>query len=190
MADMKYEPADIEIYIRDKGLVFREKSLIAYNDSDGKILAVGAEAEQIAQQHRDGVAVQSPLRQGMIADYCVALQMFRCMLERAWGKRHFRKPHILVGIPKNITEVEKKALEDLMIQLGSKDVTFSEGDYETFAGETKEYWPKKLVEFQVIIIITKYEPERYVSEELSYILQYAKQQGISAERVEELMREL
>lgn len=53
MSDTKYEPADIEVYIKNKGLVLRERSLIAYQHSDGKILAVGTEAEQ----KRDGVVV-------------------------------------------------------------------------------------------------------------------------------------
>ena len=71
MSDTKYEPADIEVYIKNKGLVLRERSLIAYQHSDGKILAVGTEAEQ----KRDGVVVVSPLRRGMIADY-----RYRCFV--------------------------------------------------------------------------------------------------------------
>lgn len=186
MTDTKYEPADIEIYIRDRGLALREKSLIAYNDADGKILAVGTEAEQ---QRRAGVVVQSPLRQGMVADYMAAQQMFRWMLERAWGKRHFLKPRILVGIPHNSTEVERKALEDLMIQLGAKGVAFFEGDFDACKRAAKECAPKRQDEFQVMIFITKYEPDRYVLEELSYIRQYAQQQGLSKERIAELRRE-
>ena len=110
MVNTKYEPADIEIYLKNQGLVRKEKSLIAYQESDGKILAVGTEAEQIAKQQQNGVVVVSPLRQGMIADYRAAVQMFRMLLERACGKRHLWKPNIVVGMSlAEITEVEKKA---------------------------------------------------------------------------------
>ena len=80
MVNTKYEPADIEIYLKNQGLVRKEKSLIAYQESDGKILAVGTEAEQIAKQQQNGVVVVSPLRQGMIADYARRYKCLECCL--------------------------------------------------------------------------------------------------------------
>lgn len=191
MSDTKYEPADIEVYIKNKGLVLRERSLIAYQHSDGKILAVGTEAEQIAQQKRDGVVVVSPLRRGMIADYRAAVQMFRIMLERTWGKRRFRKPHIVVcGVAPDITDVEKKALEDLVLQLGAREVTFYDGGYETFSKDMTAHQPGKPAEYDIFIRIAKYVPERYVAEAIGDILQYARRQGISADRVGALLQEV
>lgn len=191
MTNTKYEPADIEIYLKNQGLVCKEKSLIAYQESDGKILAVGTEAEQIAKRHQNGVVVQSPLRQGMIADYRAAIQMFRMLLEHACGKRRLWKPNIVVGMPlAEITEVEKKAVEDMMIQLGSREATLFEGDYQTFEKEMKEHHPKAFEKYQIFIIITKYEPERYILEAFSSAVQYAQQKGISAERIKELFGEV
>lgn len=92
MADTQYEPADIEIYVKDKGMVLKEKSLVAYEKSSKKILGIGNEAEALAVQNPESVAVQSPLRQGVIADYVVADLMFRHMLKKAFGKRHFSSP--------------------------------------------------------------------------------------------------
>lgn len=150
MVNTKYEPADIEIYLKNQGLVRKEKSLIAYQESDGKILAVGTEAEQIAKQQQNGVVVVSPLRQGMIADYRAAVQMFRMLLERACGKRHLWKPNIVVGMSlAEITEVEKKAVEDMICQIGSKEVTLFEGDYQTFEREMKEHHPKIFEKYQI-----------------------------------------
>ena len=132
MSDTKYEPADIEVYIKNKGLVLRERSLIAY---------------QHDEQERDGVVVVSPLRRGMIADYRAAVRMFRIMLERTWGKRRFRKPHIVVcGVAPDITGVEKKALEDLVLQLGAREVTFYDGGYETFSKDMTAHQPGKPAE--------------------------------------------
>lgn len=192
MQDTKYEPADIEVYIRGKGLVFREKSLIAYQENDGKILAVGTEAGQIAQQQRDGVAVISPFRRGMIADYHAAVQLLRTVLGRTWGKRHFRRPHIAVcGISPDITEVEKKALEDMMYQLGAGEVTICTcaDDYETFSKEMMAHQPKEFAAYEIMIVIAKYEPERYITEALLDVLQYAHRKGIPMERVGELWKE-
>lgn len=190
MKGTKYEPADIEIYTKEKGLVLKEKSLIAYYQSDGKILAVGTEVEQIANQHQDGVITLSPLRQGMVADYCAAVQMFKMLLARACGKRPFWKPSIIVGIPSvGITEVEKKAIEDMIFQIGSKAVTVFEGDYQTLEREMREHQPKIFAKCEIFIIITKYEPERYVLEEFNNILQYAQKKGISVDCVNELLRE-
>ncbi|MCI8314647.1 MAG: hypothetical protein HFH74_06350 [Lachnospiraceae bacterium] len=190
MVNTKYEPADIEIYLKNQGLVRKEKSLIAYQESDGKILAVGTEAEQIAKQQQNGVVVVSPLRQGMIADYRAAVQMFRMLLERACGKRHLWKSNIVVGMSlAEITEVEKKAVEDMICQIGSKEVTLFEGDYQTFEREMKEHHPKIFEKYQIFIIITKYEPEQYALEAFSDTVRYARQKGISVERMNELFRE-
>lgn len=191
MIDTKYEPADIEIYVKDKGLVLKEKSLIAFTRSDGRILGVGEEAEALAAQNLVSVEVKSPLRQGMIADYLAANRMFSHMLQKAFGKRHFFKPHIAVGgIPETITEVEKKALEDLMYQIGARTLTIFECSYEKFQKELAVTAPGKFESFHVIIVIAKNEPERYVSEGLADVLQYAQKQGISADRVREMLREI
>lgn len=191
MTDTKYEPADIEIYVKEKGLVLKEKSLVAYTPSDGRILGIGDEAEALAAQNLESVAVQSPLRQGMIADYSMADRMFRHMLKKACGKRHFFKPHIAVGgIPETITEVERKAVEDLMFQIGAKSVTVFEGSYEKLKKEMAVVAPEKFDSFQAVIVIAKNEPERYVAEGLANLLQYAQKQGIPADRVRELLREI
>lgn len=95
-----YEPADIEIYLRDKGMVLKEKSLVAFTPSDGKILAFGDEAEEIARKNMEGVQVISPLRQGMVADYSAAVKMFQYMIEKAWGKNFSVSQRLLSLCPK------------------------------------------------------------------------------------------
>ena len=182
MAEFKcYEPADIEIHIKDKGMVLREKSLIAFTPQDGKILAFGAEAEEMAQKNMDGVLVFSPLRQGMIADYSAAVNMFRYMINKTWGKRLFHRPHVVAFIPKGMTEVEKKALEDIMYFL-AKEFFISEASSESFKDDMMQRYPS----YDLFIVITKYEPEKYISEQFSNILNYAAQEEIPMARVEEL----
>ena len=89
MTDTKYEPADIEIYVKNKGLVLKEKSLVAFDPYSKKILGIGDEAQALAAQDLESVAVQSPLRQGLVADYTMADRMFRHMLQKAYGKNAF-----------------------------------------------------------------------------------------------------
>jgi len=183
-----YEPADIEIHIKDKGMVLREKSLVAFTQHDGKILGFGAEAEEIAKKNMDGVQVISPLRQGMVADFQVAVGMFRQMMKKAWGKRMFSKPRIAVFAPKNMTEVERKALEDVMYQVGAKDLSISEVSPEDFRDDMMAVDKRRYLSYDLFIIITKAEPEKYISEQLSNILNYAEQAKIPEARVEELLK--
>lgn len=189
MTDTKYEPADIEIYVKNKGLVLKEKSLVAFDPYSKKILGIGDEAQALAAQDLESVAVQSPLRQGRVADYLMAVRMFEHMVHKVYGKKRFFKPNIAVGgIPQDITEVEKKAFEDLAFQLGARMVTIFACSYEKYKKEMTVVAPEKLDALHVIIVITKNEPERYVAEGLANVLQYAQEQGISADRVEEILR--
>lgn len=183
-----YEPADIEIHVKNKGMVLKEKSLIAYTESDGKILGFGTEAEEIGAKNIDGVKVISPLRQGMIAEYHAAANMFKYMIKKAWGKKIICKPHMVVCVPKNTTEVERKALEDAMYQAGAKDLMISELSMEQLKNDMMVIDKKRYLTYDIFVVITKNEPEKYISEELSGILEYAAQAGISAERVAELFK--
>jgi len=183
-----YEPADIEIHIKDKGMVLKDKSLVAFTQHDGKILAYGAEAEEIAKKNIDGVQVLSPLCQGMIADYCIAVSMFSYMIKKTWNKK-FSKPNIVVFVQNNITEVERKALEDIMYQVGAKKLSISEIPPESFRDDRMVLDKKQYELYDLFIVITKDEPEKYISEQLSNILDYATQKGIPIARVEQLLKE-
>ena len=105
-----YEPADIEIYIRGLGMVQKEKSLLAVNEADGRILAVGTEVVQMAGENAPGVRLLSPLRRGKIEDYAAAVSLFMALLDKTLKKRAFRKPSIAVCVPKGLTQVERKKL--------------------------------------------------------------------------------
>ena len=193
MADIKYEPADIVIYIQGKGMVLKEKSLVAFNTIDGKIVAFGTEAEHLVERTAENVRVMSPLRQGMIADYYISVQLFTHLLHKAWGKKPICKPSIAVCVPECSTEVVKKAMEEAIFQIGARNIVVAPIPVEQFAAaivETPEKLPRKCLKCKTMIGITKDDPERYVAEELSQLLQYAGQQGISAKRVAELLQRM
>lgn len=190
MAD--YEPADIVIYIQDKGMVLREKSLVAYELNTGKILAVGVDAERMLGKESENISVISPLRYGTVADYFVSVQLFTCLLEKAWGKKTFLKPSVAVCVPEDMTEVEKKALEEVICQSRAGKVVIIPIAVERFIAmaEIPGKLPPEYKKCRTIIGITKNEPEKYVMEGLSRIIQYAGRNGVSAERVTELVQKI
>jgi len=186
MSNKNFEPADIAIHLHGKGMVLKEKSLVAFRAEDKKILAFGAEAEHIREN--ESIRVISPLRQGMVADYVAAVRLFSHLLYRVWGKKPFFKPPVAVCVPKGITEVEKKAMEDVLYQSRAGQVMVIDMPWSQLASEQPEEFSKLCAKYTTIIEITKEDPESYIKEELAGILQYARQEGVCAERVAELLR--
>lgn len=109
--NMLYEPADIMIYIYGKGIVAKEKSVVAYQKSDGKIVAYGTEAYGMAGNRGEDIVVASPLRRGAVADFPVAMAFFSHLLIKVLGKKPILKPAVAVCAPKGTILVEKKGLK-------------------------------------------------------------------------------
>lgn len=188
---MMYEPADIIIYIQGKGTVLKEKSVVAYQKSENKIVAFGTEAYGMAGKNREDIVVMSPLRQGVVADYCIAEKLFSYLLIKAIGKKPIlNKPAVAVCAPKGITEVEHKALEDMLLFAGAKELFVTELPMEKFLREFSDKNPKEYGKYKIIIGITKDEPEQYIEESMKTILDYALQEHIPRERVWELLQRL
>lgn len=188
---MLYEPADIMIHIQGKGIVVKEKSVVAYQKSDNKIVAFGTEAYDMAGKNMEDIVVISPLRQGMVIDYVAAWKLFSYLLQKAMGKRPIlKKPAMAVCVPKGITPVEQKALEDVLTIAGAKELFFSEIPVEEFLGEFSEKYPKEFQKCKITIAIAKDEPERYIKESIRALLEYAAQEQIPQQRVYELFEGL
>lgn len=191
---MLCEPADIVIHVQGKGFVVKEKSLVAFQKSDAKIVAFGTEAYGMAEKNLEDIVVVSPLRQGFIADFTVAERLFRYLLLKAVGKKPILNsyPAVAVCVPKGITEVEKKAFWDAFMMAGAKEFFATElpiGDFlelrESSGERSKEYG-----KYKITIGIGKDELERYVKERMKEILDYAAQEQISQDRVYELLQSL
>lgn len=186
--DISYEPADIIIHVQGRGIVLKEKSLLAYQKKDNKIVASGTEAERMAEQGMEDIVVVSPLRQGMVADYIVAVGLFSHMFMKALGKRSILKPAVAVCVPKRITSVEKQAIKEVLLQSVASEVVVSDIPAEKFIREFPAKFPKEYQKFKIIVGIMKDEPERYVEEQLRDMLAYAGQEQISRERVYALLQ--
>lgn len=184
---MMYEPADVVIYLSGRGLVLKEKSLLAFDRVTKKILAYGAGAENAAAAAPEDILIFSPLRQGKIVDYTAAVHLFSHLLHQVVGQRLLKKPAVAICVPKDTSEVEKKAMMDTFYQAGAKEVMITEIPAEQFIQDAPENSPKLSRKFQVVVGITKDDPESYIKEQLSHTLAYAAQTGISPERVAQLL---
>lgn len=183
-----FETADIVIYIKGRGVVVKEKSLLAFDTISKKVVATGNDAEDMIRNPQENIEVISPLRRGMIADYTAAVELMRSLLQKAWGKKPLIKQPVSVCVPKEITDVEKKALLDVLYQSGAKELFITDISMEQLLRELPNL-PKNQQNVKTFISITKETPERYIAEQIAEMLRYAGQEGISMERVNEIFQE-
>ena len=115
--------ASILVYIKGKGVVLKEPSVVAIDRDSNKIMAIGEEARLMIGRTPGNIIAVRPLRQGVISDYTVTEKMLKYFINKAVGKRTLRKPRISVCIPSGATEVEKKAVEDAKEKLLAGEVT-------------------------------------------------------------------
>lgn len=118
--------ASILVYIKGKGVVLKEPSVVAIDKDTNKILAIGEEARLMIGRTPGNIIAVRPLRKGVISDYTVTKKMLSYFIDKAVGKRTFRKPRIAVCIPSGATEVERKAVEDATYAAGAKEVSIIE----------------------------------------------------------------
>ena len=118
--------ASILVYIRGKGVVLKEPSVVAFDRDTNKIKAIGEDARLMLGRTPGNIVAVRPLRQGVISDYTVTEKMMKYFINKAVGKRTLRKPRISVCIPSGATEVEKKAVEDATYQAGAREVAIIE----------------------------------------------------------------
>ena len=110
--------ASVLVFIKGKGVVLKEPSVVAIDRDTEKIKAVGEEARLMIGRTPDNIVAVRPLKQGVISDYSVTEQMIRYFIQKSVGKRSYRKPRICVCIPSGATEVETKAVQDAAFQAG------------------------------------------------------------------------
>lgn len=118
--------ASVLVYIKGKGVVLKEPSVVAFDRDTNKIKAIGEEARLMLGRTPGNIIAVRPLRQGVISDYTVTEKMLKYFIQKAVGKQRFRRPRISVCVPSGVTEVEKKAVEDATYQAGAKEVAIIE----------------------------------------------------------------
>ena len=118
--------ASILVYIKGKGIVLKEPTVVAYDRDSQEIVAIGEEARKMIGRTPGNITAVRPLRQGVISDYIVTERMLKYFINKAMDRRTLRKPRISICIPSGATEVEKKAVEDATYNAGAREVTIIE----------------------------------------------------------------
>jgi rod shape-determining protein MreB len=118
--------ANVLVYIKGKGVILEEPSVVAINKDTDEIVAVGEEARQMLGRTPANIVAVRPLRDGVISDYDVTERMLKYFIRRTCGSSGFFKPKIMVCVPSSVTEVEKRAVKEAAIQAGGKSVYMME----------------------------------------------------------------
>ena len=113
--------ANSVVYVRGRGIVIQEPSIVAINKKTGQILAIGSEAKKMVGRTPSYIVATRPLRAGVISDFEVTEQMLRYFIEKTREKK-WLKPRVIIGIPSGVTEVEKKAVIDAAKSGGAREV--------------------------------------------------------------------
>jgi rod shape-determining protein MreB and related proteins len=114
--------ANTLVYARNCGIVLREPSVVAVQSQTGKVLAVGDDAKQMMGRTPTGIMVIRPMRDGVIGDFEMAEAMLRHFIRKVHRSRRFTRPRVVVAVPSEITEVEKRAVIDSATNAGAREV--------------------------------------------------------------------
>jgi len=113
--------ASVLVYIKGQGIVLQEPSVVAIDKNTNRILAVGEDARKMLGRTPGNIVAIRPLREGVISDYDITEKMLKYFIQKTCGKRVI-KPRIAVCVPSNVTEVERRAVEDATRQAGARQV--------------------------------------------------------------------
>jgi rod shape-determining protein MreB len=114
--------ANTLVYVRGRGIVINEPSVVAMNTRTKEILAIGAEARKMVGKTPAHIVATRPLVDGVISDFEVTEQMLRYFIEKVHAETFtlFPRPRVVIGIPSGVTEVEKRAVEDAAMRAGAR----------------------------------------------------------------------
>lgn len=114
--------ATVLVYAKGKGIILKEPSVVAINKNNNKVLAVGEEARKMIGRTPGNIIAVRPLRDGVISDYDITERMLKEIIRKAYGKSKFAAPKVMICVPSQATEVEKRAVIDAARNTGAKKV--------------------------------------------------------------------
>ena len=114
--------ANTLVYVRRRGIVLNEPSVVALNTNTGSIVAVGVQAKQMIGRTPGNIVAVRPLKDGVIADFDVTERMLRYFIQKVHRRRHLAKPRLVVAVPSGITGVEQSAVKEAGRQAGARRV--------------------------------------------------------------------
>ena len=111
---------NVLVFVRDRGIVLCEPSVVAISANDNRIVAVGEEAHRMMGRTPETIEVVRPMREGVIADYVVTEAMLRYFMKKVCGRVRLLRPEVMISVPVGVTSVESRAVRDAAIQAGGK----------------------------------------------------------------------
>jgi len=114
--------ANTLVYVRGRGIVLNEPSVVALNTNNGQIVAVGVEAKRMIGRTPGNIVAVRPLKDGVIADFDVTERMLRYFIQKIHRRTHLAKPRLVVAVPSGITGVEQSAVKEAGHQAGARRV--------------------------------------------------------------------
>lgn len=118
--------ATVLVYVKGKGVILKEPSVVAINKNNNNLLAIGEEARKMIGRTPGNIVAVRPLRDGVISDYDITQKMLKEFIRKACGNRNIRAPKVIVCVPSQATEVEKRAVIDAAMNSGAKTVRLIE----------------------------------------------------------------
>src|SRR2546428_8797396 len=114
--------ANTLVFAHGKGIVVNEPSIVAINKSSGEVVAVGREAKEMLGRTPGNVVAIKPMKDGVIADFKVTEKMLTHFIQQAHSRHVLVRPRIVIGVPSEITPVEKRAVQDTAYRAGASEV--------------------------------------------------------------------
>ncbi|MBI2214136.1 MAG: rod shape-determining protein [Acidobacteria bacterium] len=114
--------ANTLVYARNRGIIVREPSIVAVNKLTNRVEAVGTEAKEMLGRTPGNIVAIRPMKDGVIADFDVTEKMLDHFIKKAHGRRFLVKPRIIISVPSEITQVEKRAVKDSALRAGATEV--------------------------------------------------------------------
>jgi len=120
--------ANTLVYVRGKGILINEPSIVAINNKTGSVLAIGEEARRMVGRTPGYIVVSKPLVSGVVSDFEVTEQMLKYFIDKVHQESFsfFPRPRVVIGIPSGVTEVERRAVEDAAYNAGAREVYLME----------------------------------------------------------------
>jgi rod shape-determining protein MreB len=112
--------ASVLVFVRGRGIVLREPSVVAINRDSGQVIAVGTEARRMLGRTPGNIVAVRPMRDGVIADFDVTEKMLRYFISKAGARRFLFRPRVMVCIPAQVTGVEERAVRQAVVQAGAR----------------------------------------------------------------------
>jgi len=114
--------ANTLVYVKDRGIVLREPSVVAIQEGTKRVLAVGEEAKRMLGRTPGNIIAIRPMKAGVIADFEITEAMLRYFIKKIHSRRKMVRPRIIIAVPSDITEVEKRAVKDSATHAGAREV--------------------------------------------------------------------